>query len=66
MTSTMQASAREIGEALIASQRATGRAKPAALEAFRAACRASRELHGSDLHEIVKAAAIAGATGGRG
>jgi hypothetical protein len=65
MTTTpeMTASARRIGEAMISVQRAKGKAKIAALDEFRAANRASREQHGDDLHEVVKAMAIAGVDG---
>jgi hypothetical protein len=55
------ADARAIGEALIATRTGT----PAALEAFRAANRASRERWGDDMHEIIKARGLIGATGGK-
>jgi hypothetical protein len=59
----MTASARRIGMAMISVQNAKGGAKMAALDEFRAANRASREQHGDDLHEVVKAMAIAGVDG---
>lgn len=60
MTPAMKTSARKIGEIMIAMRK--GKATP---DQYRAAMRESRELHGDDLHEIVKAHALAGATGGR-
>jgi hypothetical protein len=60
MTPAMKASARTIGEMLIAMHKGN-----ATVDEYRAAMCASREQHGDDLHEIVKAHALAGATGGR-
>jgi hypothetical protein len=60
MTPAMHDSARAIGETLVAMRKGT-----ATVDDFRAVSRASRERHGDDLHEIVKAHALAGATGGR-
>lgn len=60
LSPAMKASAREIGETLIAFRKGQTTA-----EAYRLAMRRSREQHGDDLHEIVKAHALAGATGGR-
>lgn len=59
-TPEMLASARRIGETMIAMRK--GRATA---DDFRAANRASREQHGDALHELVKARGMAGATGGR-
>jgi hypothetical protein len=60
MTPAMKASARRIGETMIA----MGKGKATA-DDLRAAMRESRAQHGDDLHEIVKCAGMAGATGGR-
>lgn len=59
ITEAMRASARAIGEAMLAHNRGTG-----TLDAVRAAMRASRELHGEDVHNAVKAIALQGAFGG--
>ena len=56
----MLASARQIGEAMIAMRKRTG-----TVQDYQAAMAASREQHGEDLHNIVKGLALAGATGGR-
>ena len=66
LTAEQMADARAIGEALIASGKGSAKARAAALDAFRAANRASRSRWGDDMHEIVKAHGISGATGGRG
>lgn len=60
MTPAMMTSARRIGETMIAMRK--GKATP---DDLRAVMAASRAEHGDDLHEIVKARGIAGATGGR-
>jgi hypothetical protein len=60
MTPAMRESARAIGETMIAMRKGK-----ATVDDFRAVNRASRERHGDDLHEIVKAHALAGASGGR-
>jgi hypothetical protein len=60
VTPAMRDSARRIGELSIAMRK--GAATP---DEYRAAMRASREQHGDDLHEVVKALALAGATGGK-
>ena len=64
-TPDMLATAREIGEAIIATRKGTAKQRAAALDAFRTVNRASRERWGDDLHEIIKARGLMGATGGR-
>lgn len=61
ITEAMRASARRIGEAAILARRDFSRYA----EDYRLAMRASREQHGDDLHEVVKAMALAGASGGQ-
>ena len=56
-----RASARRIADALVAIRRGDG----TAVGDYRLAMRASREQHGDDLHEIVKAHAHAWVSGGR-
>lgn len=60
MTPEMMASARLIGETMIA----LGKGK-ASVEDLRAVMAASHADHGDGLYEIVKARGIAGARGGR-
>jgi hypothetical protein len=57
ITPEMRESARKIGEAYIAFRMT---ASTAAMDAFRAANRESRALHGEDVHNIVKGLALAG------
>jgi hypothetical protein len=65
LTPEMLATACEIGEALINTRKGNAKARAAALDAFRIANRASRERWGDDLHEVIKARGLMGATGGR-
>ena len=60
LTPEMRESARRIGQTMIDMRKGKATA-----DDLRAANRASRELHGEDIHNIVKGLAIAGATGGR-
>lgn len=55
VTDAMRASAREIGEGMIARHKGE-----ITVDDLRAIMRASRDLHGDAVHEIVKARAIAG------
>jgi hypothetical protein len=64
-TPEMLATAREIGEAMIATRKGTAKQRTAALDAFRAVNRKSRERWGDDLHEVIKTRGLIGATGGR-
>lgn len=60
MTPAMAASARRIGETMLAMRKGK-----ASADDLRAAMAASRAEHGDDAHHLVKAHALAGATGGR-
>ena len=60
LNADQMASAHKIGEALIAMRKRTGTAAE-----YQTAMRESRERWGDDLHEVIKARGLMGATGGR-